>query len=69
MKKKIAIIVMFVSCFVSLQAFSNGNEQTSFLAKVDCTGKIRINGDSYTITLHDVSLVTCAAFKLVSLLR
>lgn len=33
---------------------------------MDCTGKFTIDGDTYTITLHDVSLWTCAKFKVAS---
>ena len=35
-------------------------------AAMDCTGTFTINGDTYTITLHDVSLWTCAKFKVAS---
>ncbi len=31
-----------------------------------CSGEFKINGDSYTITLHDVSWWTCVKFKVAS---
>jgi len=65
MKKKFILVLLVGSLF--LISFTNSSVKASEeRAQATCSGEFKIDGQSYTITLHDVSLWTCAKFKVAS---
>lgn len=69
MSMKKIILALFISASVVNLTSATGKtvvklEQNSPF--MDCSGEFEINGKSYTITLHDVSLWTCVKFKVAS---
>lgn len=67
MKKKLLILTLLASSIISIQASTiNLNEEMVDETCATCSGEFKINGDSYTITLHDVSWWTCVKFKVGS---
>lgn len=68
MKKSILILIVVASSLISLQASSTTIETQTFSEEVcaTCSGEFKIDGKSYTITLHDVSWWECVKFKFAS---
>jgi hypothetical protein len=66
MKNRILILTFILISLNSVQAISNSTEKGTKEITVECSGKFNIDGKSYTITLHDVSLWDCARFKVAS---
>lgn len=66
MMKKHFLIFLVVFAFIGFS--SNSTNKSAYISKdfVTCSGEFKIDGKSYTITLHDVSLWTCAKFKVGS---
>lgn len=68
--KRLLLIILLSSSIVSFltpceySPCNNVNASTMIIK--ECTGEFKINGVSYTITLHDVDLWTCAKFKVAS---
>jgi len=65
MKRNIIILmtVFSVACF---SANANDKSLISTNDFATCSGEFKIDGRSYTITLHDVSWWTCVKFKVGS---
>jgi hypothetical protein len=67
MKGKLILLALIVLCTInSTNASSNQNFENLENLLMDCSGNFDIDGKSYTITLHDVSLWTCTKFKVAS---
>jgi|TARA_B110000238_G_C15897980_1_gene340690 hypothetical protein len=66
MKKNLLIFAVIVSSLISIQATTINNEEKIEEVYATCSGNFNIDGDSYTITLHDVSWWTCVKFKVGS---
>lgn len=66
MKKRFLIFVIAVGGLLSIQATTIEKNNSSDEVCATCSGEFKINGDSYTITLHDVSWWTCVKFKVGS---
>ena len=65
MKKKIISMVLLGMLF--LIPFTNSSVKASEKqAQATCSGKFKIDGKSYTITLHETTVWTCAKFKVAS---
>jgi hypothetical protein len=67
--------ILFASLITALAVNFTSATEKQYINKVkteenlpfmDCSGEFEINGKSYTITLHDVSLWTCVKFKVAS---
>lgn len=69
MKQFLFTIILSVSLLSFLTSYANSQinkANANLLLIKECTGEFKINGVSYTITLHDVDLWTCAKFKVAS---
>lgn len=66
MKNKAIVLVVVIFSFISIQATTIEKINTTDEVCATCSGEFKINGDSYTITLHDVSWWTCVKFKVGS---
>lgn len=65
MKRKVILTLLLGMLF--LVPFTNTSvKATEKQAQATCSGEFKIDGQSYTITLHDVSLWTCTKFKVAS---
>lgn len=67
MRNKFIILVLFCNCLFA-ESYANNREHNikESMEVMDCSGNFMIDGKSYTITLHDQSLWTCAKFKIGS---
>jgi hypothetical protein len=66
--KKI-ILALFISASVVNLTSATGQGAAKLEKNIpfmDCSGEFKIDGKSYTITLHDVSFWTCTKFKIAS---
>lgn len=66
MKKKLLILTIVFSSLISTQAKSINDQDSLEEIYATCSGEFKIDGRSYTITLHDVSWWTCVKFKVGS---
>ena len=66
MKKRLFLMVLLLCCFISTQAIDESRSALDSRRVENCSGEFEIDGISYTITLHDVSVWTCAKFKVAS---
>lgn len=66
MRKKLLLFVVIVGGLISVQATAFDVKPTEEDTCATCTGEFKIDGKSYDITLHDVSLWECAKFKVAS---
>lgn len=66
MKNKILILSIVLSSLISIQATTIDNQKSLDETCSTCSGEFKIDGRSYTITLHDVSWWTCVKFKVGS---
>jgi len=69
MKKQIIISFLLVLTFMvsGMNLYAGAlDEIVSRTEVAECKGEFKVDGKSYTITLHDVSVWTCIKFKTAS---